>query len=142
MSQLVAYIDRALRDITSSARQKKWTTQGPMDHTYTYPAQRRRRRTVPHHPWLDLLPVPRMRDNLLLAGDSFDDTRLCHDLGGYQSVRTGRTGVIVWGDPWDPNGLEVTDAFVTAWGWVIQDCWDLFEKWRAQRGEKPLFRVP
>lgn len=52
-------------------------------------------RTVPHHPWLDLLPVPRMRDNLLLAGDSFDDTRLCHDLGGYQSVRTGRTGLIV-----------------------------------------------
>ncbi|KAJ5632712.1 hypothetical protein N7490_009051 [Penicillium lividum] len=27
-------------------------------------------RTVPHHPWLDFFPLPRMRDNLIEAGDN------------------------------------------------------------------------
>jgi hypothetical protein len=31
-------------------------------------------RTIPHHPWLDLLPIPQMRDNLISAGESYDET--------------------------------------------------------------------
>ncbi|KAF2188492.1 hypothetical protein K469DRAFT_660186 [Zopfia rhizophila CBS 207.26] len=97
-----------------------------------------------HHPWIDLLPVPEMRDNLFRRGlDSFDEDELCHALRG----RTPGLdpGVLVWRDPWDPCGWEVTEAFVRSWGWVISGCWDLLRstnKWRAQRGEKPLFRLP
>lgn len=35
---------------------------------------------VPHHPWLDLIPIPKMRDTLIRAGDSIDDLKLCHDI--------------------------------------------------------------
>ncbi|KUJ15232.1 uncharacterized protein LY89DRAFT_735363 [Mollisia scopiformis] len=39
-------------------------------------------RQIPHHPWLDLLPVPRMRDNIILAGEDYDGFDLCKDLCG------------------------------------------------------------
>lgn len=51
--------------------------------------------SVPHHPWLDLLPVPQMRDNLILAEDMFDEEKLCLDMKGTGSARTGRTDIIV-----------------------------------------------
>lgn len=113
---------------------------------------------IPHHPWLDLLPIVRMRENLILAGESYDDVRLCRDLCGYgtqiqsqnqrqsQSLNqgSGETGVIIWRDPWDPEGWEVTESFLRRWGWVVAGCWDLFratDRWRAVRGEPPLFRI-
>ncbi|KFY15710.1 hypothetical protein V491_05590 [Pseudogymnoascus sp. VKM F-3775] len=33
-------------------------------------------RSTPHHPWLDLLPDPQMRDNLILAGVFEEETQL------------------------------------------------------------------
>jgi hypothetical protein len=99
-------------------------------------------RKIPHHPWLDLLPIPKMRDHLILAGDSFDEVQLCHDLCGYRISERGQTGMIVWKDPWDPTGWEVTESFLGKWGWAVQGCWDLFQStnyWRMKRGEKPLF---
>jgi hypothetical protein len=105
-------------------------------------------RTVPHHPWLDLFPIPRMRDIMILAGDSYDDERLCHDMLGdrYSCVDLeGKAGLIVWKDPWDPTGWEVTPAYMKFWGWTVQGCWDLFSStnaWRAKRGEKALFKLP
>ncbi|PWY92328.1 hypothetical protein BO70DRAFT_402264 [Aspergillus heteromorphus CBS 117.55] len=104
-------------------------------------------RTVPHHPWLDLIPVPQMRDNLILVEDLVDDAQLCRDMCGNgtraRGVGIGETGVIVWKDPWDPEGWEVTETFVRLWGWVVRDCWELFastDAWRARRGERSLFR--
>ncbi|CRG87051.1 hypothetical protein PISL3812_04065 [Talaromyces islandicus] len=105
-------------------------------------------RTVPHHPWLDLFPIPRMRDIMILAGDSYDDELLCHDMLGDRFSRAdleGKTGLIVWKDPWDPTGWEVTPAYMNFWGWTVQGCWDLFgstNAWRAKRGEKALFKLP
>ncbi|KAH8597332.1 hypothetical protein B0O99DRAFT_593069 [Bisporella sp. PMI_857] len=61
-------------------------------------------RTTAHHPWLDLLPVPRMRDNLIRAGNDFDDMPLCGDLTGFLHPGTGSTALIVWRDPWDVSG--------------------------------------
>ncbi|KAE8133568.1 hypothetical protein BDV38DRAFT_257972 [Aspergillus pseudotamarii] len=101
-------------------------------------------RTIHHHPWLDLLPIPEMRDNLILAEDSYDETRLCLDMKGDGNVNTGQTGIIVWSDPWDPSGWEVTESFARSWGWVLRGCWDLrrsTNSWRARRNERPLFRV-
>ncbi|KAJ6134107.1 hypothetical protein N7523_000429 [Penicillium sp. IBT 18751x] len=109
--------------------------------------------TIPHHPWLDLIPFPRMRDNLILAQDLIDDDQLCRDMCGQRPLPSssktlnrgsgiGETGVLVWRNPWDPSGWEVTETFIKLWGWAIQDCWDLFhstDAWRVHRGEKPLF---
>jgi hypothetical protein len=98
-------------------------------------------RTVPHHPWFDLLPIPQMRDNLILAGESYDETQLCYDMKGRGKVCHGKPGIVVWRDPWDPTGWEVTDTFARDWGWVIWKCNDLFRStnyWRAQRGEREL----
>ncbi|KAF7717419.1 Uncharacterized protein PECH_006430 [Penicillium ucsense] len=111
-------------------------------------------RRVPHHPWLDLLPFPRMRDTLILAQDFIDDEQLCHDMSGrgstvvQQSGRDagiGETGILVWQEPWNPAGWEVTRSFVQRWGWVLRDCPELLlstNAWRRYRGERPLFTVP
>lgn len=100
-------------------------------------------RATLHHPWIDLLPIPEMRDNLFRRGfDSFDEEELCHDMRGRANQDPG---VLVWHDPWDPSGWEVTESFVRSWGWAVAGCWELFRstnKWRARRGEKPLFRIP
>lgn len=96
---------------------------------------------VPHHPWLDLFPIPRMRDNLILAGSSLDETELCTQLVGFSSGRTVRPGIAIWGEAWNPLCWEVTEAFVQNWKWVLEGCEELLissDKWRAQRGEKPM----
>jgi hypothetical protein len=101
----------------------------------------RLQREIPHHPWIDLLPIPGMRDNLLLAGDSFDEMDLCGDLIGLFSESKGRSGMIIWKDPWDTDGWEITDDFLKNWGWTIEGCWELFDstnRWRAHRAERPL----
>ncbi|KAF2105620.1 hypothetical protein BDV96DRAFT_608105 [Lophiotrema nucula] len=101
-------------------------------------------RATLHHPWIDLLPVPEMRDNLFRRGlDYFDEDELCHVLCGRSPGHP--PGIFVWRDPWDSSGWEVTESFVRSWGWVIAGCLDLFRStnsWRARRGEKLLFRIP
>ncbi|KAK9325287.1 hypothetical protein V1517DRAFT_314506 [Lipomyces orientalis] len=101
-------------------------------------------RTVLHHPWLDLFPYPVMRDNILLAGEDYDDTELCIELVEFCNVASHgeRTGLVVWGEPSDPYSWEVSEGFAKKWGWVIRGCWELFMStnyWRERRGEKKLF---
>jgi hypothetical protein len=110
-------------------------------------------RTILHHPWLDLIPFPCMRDTLILAQDFIDDEQLCHDMSGrgspivQQSNRNagiGETGILVWKEPWDPSGWEVTKVFVQRWGWTLRNCSELLRStnaWRRYRGERPLFTV-
>ncbi len=98
-------------------------------------------RRIPHHPWIDTIPIPRMRDNFLRAGDTYDDDALCSDLVGFCNEPTGRTGMILWGEPWDPNAWEITEEFVKYWGWTIRGCKELVNAanfWRELRGEEPL----
>ncbi|RAH47100.1 DUF3425 domain-containing protein [Aspergillus brunneoviolaceus CBS 621.78] len=101
-------------------------------------------RTVVHHPWLDLLPLPAMRDNLILAGESYDETKLCLDMKGLGSVHGEYSGIIIWSDPWDPSGWEITEPFSRSWEWVLRGCWEIFHStnaWRARRNEEALFPV-
>ncbi|KAH6645339.1 hypothetical protein BKA67DRAFT_584816 [Truncatella angustata] len=99
--------------------------------------------TVEHHPWIDLLPLPQLRDNMLRRDvDSFDEGALCRAFTGRGHERG--TGILVWGESWDESGWEVTQGFAQSWGWVIAGCWDLFRSTntcRAQRGERPLFKL-
>ncbi|OBT42470.1 hypothetical protein VE00_07914 [Pseudogymnoascus sp. WSF 3629] len=99
-------------------------------------------RSTPHHPWLDLFPITQMRDNLIAVESFVDEYGLCADLC---SSIEGTAGILVWKDPWDPTGWEVTSSFASVWGLAIKDCWDLFRStnyWRVKRGEKPLFHIP
>lgn len=98
-------------------------------------------RTVPHHPWFDVFPFPRMRDNFISGGDEFDEDDLCHDLIAFwDSDRTDAT-LLVWGQSWDPSNWEITEAFARKWSWTLKGCPELLKstnRWRVRRGEKPL----
>ncbi|KAJ5728154.1 hypothetical protein N7493_004484 [Penicillium malachiteum] len=100
--------------------------------------------TVPHHPWLDFFPIPKMRDNLIAAGDEWDDEKLCLDIMGFWTNSTSaEAGLLVWGDPWDPSNWEITEDFLKRWQWVVRGCPELMNStnaWRAKRGEKLIFR--
>jgi hypothetical protein len=95
-----------------------------------------------HHPWIDLIPMPVMRENIFRRdADLFDEEELCHAMRGQAPLYN--PGLLVWRDPWDPTGWEVTEDFVASWPWVVAGCADLLRStniWRARRGERPLFR--
>ncbi|KAL4869494.1 hypothetical protein BDV12DRAFT_167824 [Aspergillus spectabilis] len=98
--------------------------------------------TTVHHPWLDSFPFPRLRDNLILAGD-FDDHPLCVDIMGFWEVQEESCGLLVWGDPVEPRSWEVSENFLRRWPWVVAGCPELLEstnRWRSSRGEKMIFR--
>ncbi|OGM47370.1 hypothetical protein ABOM_003821 [Aspergillus bombycis] len=98
-------------------------------------------RTVPHHPWLDVFPIPQMRDNLIRAGNDLDDDELCHDLTAFWDTRSSNATMLVWGTPWDPENWEVTEEFAKKWAFFLRGCPEIListNKWRARRSEKPL----
>ncbi|KAL4942398.1 hypothetical protein BDV06DRAFT_211901 [Aspergillus oleicola] len=98
-------------------------------------------RTMPHHPWLDFFPFPKMRDRLILAEHLYDDDELCHDLMAFWDTRNTQATLIVWGQSWDPRVWEVTEGFVAKWGWLLKGSPELLVStnyWRRRRGERPL----
>ncbi|KAF7918747.1 uncharacterized protein EAE97_011842 [Botrytis byssoidea] len=99
-------------------------------------------RQVSHHPYLDLFPFPELRDNMLSKGEDFDDDDLCHDLVEVGHAPSERSGLIVWGSPWDPSSWEVTPEFVEKWPWMLKGCKELSKStnfWRGERGEEELY---
>ncbi|RAH43622.1 DUF3425 domain-containing protein [Aspergillus brunneoviolaceus CBS 621.78] len=99
--------------------------------------------TVPHHPWLDFFPLPRLRDNLVAMADRFDDEELCLDIMGFWDSPTHTYSLLVWGEPSDPGNWEITEDFLRKWPWVVRGCAELLastNRWRARRGEKLLLR--
>ncbi|KAF2137079.1 uncharacterized protein K452DRAFT_362116 [Aplosporella prunicola CBS 121167] len=100
--------------------------------------------TTPHHPWIDLLPSPAMRNNILALGADYDDTALCAALVEFGADEPReRAGLVAWGaDPADPAGWEVGEEFARLWGWVVWGAWDVCcatNMWRERRGERKLF---
>ncbi|OGE49149.1 hypothetical protein PENARI_c023G03904 [Penicillium arizonense] len=117
----------------------------PDDHSHIPLTLRptRIQKSVPHHPWLDFFPLPKMRDNLIEAGDEWDDEQLCHDIMGFWGESTMDSGLLVWGEPWDIRNWEVTEPFLKKWQWIVRGCPELMNAtntWRARRGEKLIFR--
>ncbi|CAG7952752.1 unnamed protein product [Penicillium olsonii] len=98
-------------------------------------------REVSHHPWIDLFPIPQLRDNLLSCYENFDEMALCNDLVDFYDVSHEKTGLIVWTSPWQPSGWEVSEDFLHKWSWVVKGCHQLVQStnyWRSMRGEDPL----
>jgi hypothetical protein len=99
---------------------------------------------TPHAHWIDIIPSPIMRDNCIRWASTIDEEDLCSDfIGGlYEGNADCDTkGWIVWNDPWDVEGWEVSEGFVKKWGYLLQGCGDIIEasnRWRAIRGEDAL----
>lgn len=119
-------------------------------------------KVIPHHPEIDVFPFPMYRDNLIRAGSTIDDTELCLDIlyGVELDVNIkpisrepvedckniglgdgGRTGLIVWSDPWLQSSWEVEEGFARKYRGLLRGCDELVRStnfWRRQRGERPL----
>ncbi|KAM5343213.1 hypothetical protein ACJ41O_014179 [Fusarium nematophilum] len=99
---------------------------------------------VEHHPWTDLLPAPRLRDNVLngiTTGEVDEDVLCCDLLDVVTSQQRDDAYLIVWGDPSDVYGWEVSVGFLRKWGWLLRGCPELIEstnRWRMKRGEARL----
>ncbi|KAJ5218580.1 uncharacterized protein N7498_000679 [Penicillium cinerascens] len=100
-------------------------------------------RSIVHHPWIDLIPVPSLRDALLLQIDEYDEDQLCGDLYGICGP-SPEVGLLVWGEAWDPSAYEVSERVFNKWGRFLRGCPELLKStnyWRRKRGEKQL-RLP
>lgn len=69
-----------------------------------------------HHPWIDLLPFPQIRDNILLGMEAgiVDDDELSEDLMEFGSGDAGlveRPAMIVWGQSAACSSWEINVAF-------------------------------
>lgn len=96
-----------------------------------------------HPDWIDLFPSPRMRDNAIRSQHLFTNLELCADLlGGIAGTeRSADSGLLVWSNPWEPEGWELTEGFIRKWGFLVQGCTDLLQstnRWREIRGEERL----
>ncbi|KAI0533817.1 hypothetical protein GGR58DRAFT_485242 [Xylaria digitata] len=95
---------------------------------------------VRHHPYIDIFPFGNLRDKLILSEGTVDEDELCADLGGKNST-TEHTGLIVWSDPWDPMGWELSEYVAIKWARLFSGCEELLiatNYWRKKRGETPL----
>ena len=100
--------------------------------------------STPHPYWIDIIPFPAMRDNLILLAGEYDSYDLRCDLGeclyaGFDDAE--RRGFLVWQDPWRIDGWEISEGFVRKWGYLLKGCTDVIEstnRWREMRGEDRL----
>ncbi|KAH8878758.1 hypothetical protein GQ53DRAFT_756473 [Thozetella sp. PMI_491] len=112
---------------------------------------------VEHATWIDLIPFPRMRDNLIAWEAHYDHAQFISDMLGTlldlsnffrlpdaAALQTGgddRSRLVIWGSPHRVDDWEVTPGFLRRWWWALEGCGDLIaasNRWRAQRGERPL----
>ncbi|KAG9257362.1 uncharacterized protein F5Z01DRAFT_383704 [Emericellopsis atlantica] len=102
--------------------------------------------TVPHHPLLDLLPWPSVRDRIIMILNLPDEARPTHARGAMAlfnfayDFEDSAEGARIYGDdPCDGNSWEVGQVLFERW-------WFLFDRtivegsnrWRALRGAPPL----
>jgi hypothetical protein len=101
-----------------------------------------------HSPWIGMLPWPRVRDNLIELHAHFDHWEFLLNLVGEElhaadvdnddgdEITSGRQGLIVWGEPHDPSGWEVTPRFLAKWAWAFEGCSEVIDvsnRWRDLR---------
>lgn len=100
--------------------------------------------TTPHDMWVDMIPCPRLRDNILSYERFIDEEDFCIDsmgglFEGFNDIELN--GLLVWGEPWSETGWEVTPGFAKKWGFLLKGCDALIDatnKYRAARGEDSL----
>ncbi|KAK3373538.1 hypothetical protein B0T24DRAFT_623697 [Lasiosphaeria ovina] len=101
-------------------------------------------RTVAHAPWIDTIPSPQLRDNLILLDGQYDPDELCSDVMGglFEGFNEAAVrGWILWKEPWDARGWEVSAGFARKWAFLLRGCTSVkaaTNAWRESRGEEPL----
>jgi hypothetical protein len=104
-------------------------------------------RTRTHHPFIDIFPSARVRNNVLSAAEgSFKETELWLDVFGVGFLQGNvgvmeNKGMVVWGEPWKVESWEVTEGCWRKWRWMLIGCKDLLmatNYWREKRGEAAL----
>ncbi|KAI1212504.1 uncharacterized protein F4807DRAFT_416374 [Annulohypoxylon truncatum] len=100
--------------------------------------------STPHEPWIDLIPDKQMRDNTILLIGAVTREDIEEDVTGslFGKVKLlEMTGVLAWDTPWDTNGWELTEGFISKWPFLVKGCWKMLEstnRWRTMRDEEPL----
>jgi hypothetical protein len=125
--------------------------------------------SIPHPEWMNIFPMPSVRDALIMRwADTYSETGRkkrdfdhcafgydilgavngdvcqgrCCEFSEEEHKQDYRQGLIVWGDPWEPQSWEVTEGFMRKWGWMMKGCWEgvlsATNYWRDLRGEEPL----
>ncbi|KAI8629326.1 hypothetical protein F5Y19DRAFT_464515 [Xylariaceae sp. FL1651] len=102
--------------------------------------------SVPHHPVIDLLPWPDVRDRLILLLSLPDDARPAAAAGPLAIVQLAydledaAEGIRIWGgDPCEPTSWEIGQALFERW-WFIFDRQVINQSnyWRRLRGAPTL----
>ncbi|KAH7347856.1 hypothetical protein B0T11DRAFT_145326 [Plectosphaerella cucumerina] len=102
-----------------------------------------------HSSWIDMMPFPRVRDNLIRWQGSFDHAEFLRDLIGetggtapphekdwreippstmtlemaHQGAADGnQQGLIVWGEAHELSSWELTPGFLSKWMWAVEGC--------------------
>lgn len=112
--------------------------------------------SVIHSTWINFLPFPTIRENLIRWEFAFDHSDLVGDLVGdlinlkiflstsssprpelpsEQTVTEGddeeptatQTGLILWGEPYRADTWEATPKFLQKWAWAVTDCQELID---------------
>lgn len=123
-----------------------------------------------HATWIDFIPFPRIRDNLIAQEDGFDHWDFMADVIGDvlqkllfsnrkstvephgsshlvpsdgldDGMTANRKGLVLWGEPHNPESWEATPGFLRKWGWVVDGCDELIKSsnhWRMLRGEEMM----
>ncbi|CEL11065.1 hypothetical protein ASPCAL14172 [Aspergillus calidoustus] len=127
---------------------------------------------VVHSSWINFIPFPRMRENLIKFEFEFSHSDLVRDLVGdlinlnlfvtnalsssppgldptltdkQTALPEGESGLIVWGEPYRAESWEATPEFLRKWAWAVAGCQDLIDStnhWRRARGEDPVQLIP
>lgn len=107
--------------------------------------------SVKHHVYIDILPFPTLRKNLITQQDKFDEDEFFHDLipglvcwgrggmGNRDRREDCSNGYVPTGTPWDARSWEAT-------AWFLKKYWYMLggedgelvrqsEWWRAMRGD-------
>ncbi|KAH7230212.1 uncharacterized protein BKA55DRAFT_583607 [Fusarium redolens] len=112
--------------------------------------------STPHPTWMDMIPFPEIRDNLIRRQHNFNHKNflkaLVGDLvyimsppgqgkAGLDSIpsltrhwqqdrslsRRDREGFILWGEPYLKESWEATPLFLAKWPWVVEGCHELID---------------
>ncbi|KAI9891610.1 MAG: hypothetical protein M1814_002544 [Vezdaea aestivalis] len=69
--------------------------------------------TVPHLPYIDAIPFPAVRQNLIALNGFIDEEAFCGDLINPNSVS------VIGNQSWDPEAWKMSDEFMKRWGYLF-----------------------
>jgi hypothetical protein len=76
-------------------------------------------RRIRHRPWIDLFPLPELRDVILGLSWTDLEADISTDLLDVEEAAGQKPNLVVWGDAADPQAWEATVPFLRKWGWLV-----------------------